>query len=342
MLGIFRYLLALAVAASHLWSETTWLGGSYAVFCFYLVSGYLMALILNEVYTARGDSWRYLANRALRIYPPYLAVMLLSVIAAALFASHLDQGVAPGLKMHHVFNQPASWRDWLGNITLLYPPDTPLAVSQGWSLRVELAYYLAMIVLVRHPRRVALWLGLSVVYVFYLHYSEASFYHRYASISGASIAFASGAALYHLRQRYSLPGWHLPVAATLFFTHLLLAPGYWTDGVQREGLQWMFNARTYGLYLNLTLGAYLMFAIVSSAEKAGKLSSFGKVLGDVAYAIFLVHWVVALALVAAGVPFYDRAYFLPVAFVALHIAALAIYLLVEKPVNERLRDRIRR
>ena len=341
MLGIFRYLLALAVAASHLWSEATWLGGSYAVFCFYLVSGYLMALVLNEVYAGQGDTWRYLANRALRIYPPYLAVMLVSVVAAALFAAHMDQGVAPGLSMHHVFNQPGNWQDWLGNITLLYPTETSLAVSQGWSLRVERVYYLAMILLVRHLWRVVLWVGLSVVYAIYLDYSEASFYHRYASISGASIAFAVGAALYHLRQRYSLAGWHLPVAAALFFAHLLLAPAHWTDGVQRDGLQWMFTARTYGLYVNLLLGAYLMFAIVSSAEKPGKLSSFGKILGDVAYAIFLVHWVVALVLVAAGVPFYDRAYFLPVAFVALNLAALAIYLLVEKPVNERLRDRIR-
>jgi hypothetical protein len=94
MLGIYRYILAVsvsvsvsvsvavavavsvavavavAVAAGHIWSPSMLFSGFYAVFCFYLFSGYLMSLVLNEVYVTHSDTLKYIADRALRIYPP--------------------------------------------------------------------------------------------------------------------------------------------------------------------------------------------------------------------------------------------------------------------------------
>ena len=47
-LGAFRLMLALFVAVSHLYSEMIHGPAAYAVWGFYLLSGYLMTLILNE------------------------------------------------------------------------------------------------------------------------------------------------------------------------------------------------------------------------------------------------------------------------------------------------------
>ena len=69
MFGTLRFLLAVAVVIGHL-NSASWLG-TYAVFCFYIISGYFMCLVMNERYrfTLRGV-WAFGLNRFLRIFPP--------------------------------------------------------------------------------------------------------------------------------------------------------------------------------------------------------------------------------------------------------------------------------
>src|SRR5262249_38428241 len=71
ILGTFRFLLALSVALSHF--GTVWgyhiMNGRMAVQCFYMISGFLISLVLSHKYdpsTAEGRRLFY-SNRALRI-----------------------------------------------------------------------------------------------------------------------------------------------------------------------------------------------------------------------------------------------------------------------------------
>ncbi len=84
-MGTFRFLLALAVALSHF--GTVWgyhiMNGRMAVQCFYMISGFLISLVLSHKYdpsTAEGRRLFY-SNRALRIFVPYwsFCVMILGV-----------------------------------------------------------------------------------------------------------------------------------------------------------------------------------------------------------------------------------------------------------------------
>lgn len=150
MLGALRYCLAMMVACSHLWSSLLWWQGTYAVFAFYLISGYLMSLVINEVYVSHHGIVRYALNRILRIYPIYLVALVLSVGLAFALPELRDEPVGHGFLLRDVMRIPSSMVNWLANITLVYPwQDQPLAVSQAWSLRVELVFYVFMLVTVR-------------------------------------------------------------------------------------------------------------------------------------------------------------------------------------------------
>src|SRR3954467_6659684 len=76
MFGAYRAFLALMVVLSHLGGVP---GGGYPVIGFYILSGYLMTLILQTSYgyTFKGLA-RYGANRFLRIYPCYWIACLLA------------------------------------------------------------------------------------------------------------------------------------------------------------------------------------------------------------------------------------------------------------------------
>jgi len=77
-MGTLRSLLAIAVVIYHSYRifGIQFLDGQTAVQSFYIISGFYMALILNEKY---NDYQHFIKNRFLRIYPAYWTVLLLSV-----------------------------------------------------------------------------------------------------------------------------------------------------------------------------------------------------------------------------------------------------------------------
>jgi peptidoglycan/LPS O-acetylase OafA/YrhL len=89
-MGLLRLFLALGVAAGHAWGnfglagEPIFIGGR-AVQIFYMISGFLIAMILDGKYanSPRGV-WLFYSNRALKIFVPYLVVLAVTVAASLL------------------------------------------------------------------------------------------------------------------------------------------------------------------------------------------------------------------------------------------------------------------
>ena len=342
MLGALRYVLAMMVAGSHLWSNLLWWHGAYAVFGFYLISGYLMSLVINEVYVSHHGLIRYALNRFLRIYPIYLVVLFVSVGVALAAPELRDESTGLGLLLRNVMRIPDSAANWLANVTLVYPwRDQPLAVSQAWSLRVELVFYALMLVTVRRWWLAVAWLFCSALAVVNLELSGATFMARYTSLIGASFAFSLGASVYYLRRRVTLARLHVPIASGLFFGHLVLAPELWGFPRTQVGFGWIIQPETYGLYGSTVLVGYLLLAIVCNDTKAGVWHVYGKQLGDLAYAVFLLHWIAAALLMALGIGFEEKAVFIPLVFILINLLAFALHRAVEKPLNDSLRRRIR-
>jgi len=78
--GAWRFLLAVLVAVSHLWGGMIHGPAAYAVWGFFVLSGYLMTLVLGHKYGTDAAGIRaYAANRVLRIYPSYVVAVLLGI-----------------------------------------------------------------------------------------------------------------------------------------------------------------------------------------------------------------------------------------------------------------------
>ncbi len=87
-MGLLRFLLAISVVISH--STTIFgislVGGSMAVQLFFIISGFYMALILNEKYIGANNSYKlFITNRLLRLYPIYWVVLIASIAYSLIF-----------------------------------------------------------------------------------------------------------------------------------------------------------------------------------------------------------------------------------------------------------------
>lgn len=340
MLGLFRYVLALMVVFSHLSPEILWWQGTYAVTCFYVISGYLMSKILNEVYV--GKSWllRYGINRCLRIFPAYLLTLLLTLSAIAIYPQVANVQLNAHMRLGDVMYVPTGFWAWAENLSLLYIGDGKLTVSQSWSLRVEIVFYFAMTFLVRSPLLVLVWCFSSACYLIYLEASSATFMARYMSVFGASYAFSIGALVHQLTKMVKPSRLHLFLASALLPLYVWQAPNIWGFPQEHFGWQAFFSAETYGLYGFTFLGAYLLLAIVA-CDKPPSVGSLGIALGNLAYPIFLTHWLVVILALGVGISLENKLVFLVSTLVGIHLVSIAIYYLVERPLNEKLRSQIR-
>ncbi|WP_157976629.1 acyltransferase family protein [Parahaliea mediterranea] len=341
MLGPVRFTLALMVVFSHLFYEWMWWQGAYAVFGFYVISGYLMTRILDEVYTGRHSVIAYLTNRALRIYPPYLACLIVASLVATWGQHAMNQDLHNGLTLAQVISAPDSLQSWLANISLAFsPPSGTFSLSPAWSLQVELFYYIAMLLLSRNLLVVAIWFACSVCYVLWLDADGASFTQRYASIGGASIAFSSGSLVYWLAKlRPSHPRW-LALALAGFIGHLLLAPELWQFERHYPTVSWFFEAHHFGLYGNIFFASLLMYALAAHMV-TNKTSPAQAWLGRLAYPVFLCHWIAAVIVLQAGVLFEDRFSFVSLGVIVTLGLGTCLYQFVERPIETHYRNRIR-
>jgi peptidoglycan/LPS O-acetylase OafA/YrhL len=161
-MGILRTILAIAVVFAH----SDWhggfvlVGGQAAVQCFYVISGYLISYVLlnNKSYS---KSLRFYANRALRIYPVYLFVALLSLIAiffvgntgfVAIYRKAPASAVCL-LVFSNIFLFGQDWvmfsgvhgghlyfaKNYADSDVLLF---NGLLAPQAWTLGIELTFYL--------------------------------------------------------------------------------------------------------------------------------------------------------------------------------------------------------
>jgi len=212
MIELYRYILAAVVAQTHLWPLGADWTGQISVFAFYTLSGYLMTRVLNDRYgfTIRGTA-AFVLNRVLRLWPAYLVILTLALVALRFF---------PLSNFFFLIRMPKNPEEVLTNLTIVgqvtfdflqwLPLAKPLVTS--WSLSIEVcSYVLLAFWFAKSSRR--LWtlaaLGVAAMAISTgwceisanpAAYGPYCFQNRYGVIQAGFVPFAFGG-LYHFHRR---------------------------------------------------------------------------------------------------------------------------------------------
>lgn len=283
MFGTYRTLLAIMVIMLHLGGMPV-IGG-YAVFGFYVLSGYLMTLIMHRNYGyTRGGVARYALNRFLRIYPIYWVSCLFSLLLIYSFGEDFVRG------FHSSIYIPNDLASISRNFFLFFPAlEDPRLTPPAWALTVEIFYYIAIGLGVSRSRSITLiWLFLSVVYTVSVNFLGLDWSYKYSFIPAASLPFATGALIFHNRNQLigiverRFASGYMPS----FLFALVLAN--WLIGFLLGSL------RGFSFYINYILCTAALITLLNKRSLPFISSRLDKTLGDFSYPIYLFHYQIGL------------------------------------------------
>ena len=273
MLGTFRLILALLVALSHAGVAIAGFNpGVVAVVCFYLISGYVMTGLLRDHYASIGRVPHFYLDRALRLFPQYLAICAMTL---AWFLA---------TERHTAFLQHApQWSDLAANLSVVplnyfmfNGTDKFTLIPPAWSLGAEIQFYLLIpLLLLFRLRLLAFLVGLAVF--------AAAAWGRlhtdtfgYRLLPGVLVFFMLGSALYDARKTKRglaivFAGVTAAIALGFVLSHFgkLMSP---------------YNPETL---IGLVIGLPLVYWL-------GKLPqhTLDNRLGDLSYGVFLNHFLI--------------------------------------------------
>jgi len=329
--GIYRYVLACLVIFAHMGPDQYGKVGLYAVFAFYILSGYVASFILHHTYLPLpGGLRKFAINRFLRIFPLYWVVMACMLPLLMAFPQE-------ALLINSLHGVPQGW-DWVWNtlaIGIANPITgdlySPCILQVSWSLGIEIIWWalIPKILIDSQLRRTLLYCSIGytlcgVMLSIGLHHFAPCF--QYFNAVAASLPFCSGVLLFVRKNRnhFVIPHSFWVITMIVFVVFIRNAPYFYTDPYSLGFI--------LGFIINVLLVAYLSQIDRKSLPMAvQKLDDF---LGNLAYPIYLVHIPLLLA-VRVTFPSLELKGWTIWAIVTIlsSVTALILYHAVEIPVN---------
>jgi len=338
--GSYRLLLAAVVAVSHMARPMLDFNiGITAVVQFYLISGFVMAGLIERHYSdllrrpagpaapasGRGRSaLHFYADRGLRIYPQYLLFIGLTILLHRHYQFEtifLERPLDARLLLYNLLIIPLDF--FMFDMTIqggtLIPP--------AWSLGAELQFYLLLPFVLAFGRSLLPLAGASLV-VFALAMFELLHpdWYGYRLLPGVLFIFLTGTLLYQARtQRRAAIA-----VGVLYALVLAIAAG----AQAMHGLEADTTAECLSGYL---LGVPIVFALSRFTPRR-----WDDFLGFASYGTFLVHNLVMYVMQAEQIipGLARRDAFMAVAIAISILLGFAGYFVVERPVIA-LRRRLR-
>lgn len=313
MFGMFRVLLAIAVVMNH---TISWLQGigAVAVYCFFLLSGFLMTLLMTGVYADRPAD--FFLNRFLRLYPMYWGALIITLLLWAIIAPPTEFPRVTSIILQAVY--------------VVSGPDR--IIGSAWAVTNEICCYLLIGLGVTRTRECAIWTLIAAIAVtasIYLS-SWRTLSDLYFPVAGAFLPFALGGFLAHQVKRMR-PVSHLSDLSLLFFGVVGIVVC-----MAAESIAYLGGLRvtpTHILFVSLLPASAAIIALYR-IEVAPRLRSLDDLVGRFSYPIYLLHEPIGLVAVALLLPRFAGT-------LSLTIATSAVFLvLIDNPVN-RIRSVVR-
>ncbi|WP_192034130.1 acyltransferase [Pantoea agglomerans] len=355
MLGIIRFFLASCVIVFHLSMQVPHIG-LLAVNFFYVISGYLITLILNDSYNFNFRSFS--VNRFLRLYPTYFFFSAISIALSLIYISgHTTASFHPSWSGNY---QPF---DLIANI-LLFPWEilndygilslfsnhyVPSEVARfrwipsSWSVAVEIVCYVILWAFTARNVLTALFtlaaaIGINAL-VSYLNLNPL---YKYSPFFAAMLPFSLGALSYFIvkasdHRKYIFDFLNKYQLVTLMAIILLFI------------VNWHFASKQWGVALFSSIPYYanniiacLAVILLHRTQPKGYLDRICKLIGDLSYPIFIAQYIGGyIAWLLLGSPTQNRGWEIFLYGYAITIAMSIISVLVVDGPIKSIRNRVR-
>ncbi|QDQ27936.1 acyltransferase [Chitinimonas arctica] len=296
----------------------------HAVFAFFILSGYYMAMVICQKYSKLEDGTkRFYFNRALRLYPTSWVILALYVFyfIASGTPSFMLLDSAPGkewLTPFAIFSNVF----FLGAELIPFkdPSNWDLVLGPIWSLSVEVYFYiLAPFIVTRSIRFIALLaLASGILRLTLYHFGVAVVPWRYFFFPSDLVFFLMGVIAYRLHEQVKDAAWMKlgePLAAAALFGFIAYEP-FWIYPDLDQWQCWVF-------FILVCVCTPFLFNLT----KNSKLDTF---IGQLAFPLYLGHQLVFSVVLRYYEGPLDKAVFSLAMTLALSIV---IYFAIDKPLE---------
>jgi peptidoglycan/LPS O-acetylase OafA/YrhL len=289
-MGYLRLIFALSVLIYHVNAPLfgfDFFNSSLAVTGFFVISGFYMALILQEKYIQKHSYQLFITNRLLRIYPTYWLILFATIIVNIVLVSYTNtQFIYTNIM------------DFIRDVTLLVRTDyfeinpnkfQTLTIGPAWTLVLELLFYFIAPFIVKSTKKIVFFMILSVA-IRYTIYHFAALHNIQPSVRFFPVElvfFLLGALSYKIYAVIKTYKWNktLLFSLTSLFLIFTLLYNYLPFDV------------TIGRWANMKENIYLLvlFLIIPFGFLFTKKSKIDKFFGDLSYPFYLSHVLVIYA-----------------------------------------------
>lgn len=272
-MGLYRLVLAILVAVSHagvVFGDYN--PGIVAVISFFILSGYVMTMLINKYYAGKKVILAFYLDRVARLFPQYILYLVITTLVIYYF------------EISDPFVERLTTGKWLLNLLIvpmgyyMYWAEGAMVIPQAWSLGLELTFYLAFpwIIIYLSARQVyglaALSFGIFVAA--YLGVINTA-YFGYRLLPGTLFMFLLGWSFNKKDTASSVFAYGVVTAASamLLFSH--------------------YEKNLYELPYNkeVLLGLITGFWLIKALKKY-KFSWVDEFLGNLSYGVFLNHFII--------------------------------------------------
>ncbi|WP_379967854.1 acyltransferase family protein [Epilithonimonas sp. UC225_85] len=325
-MGILRILLAISVVLAHTSSlfGVNLVGGQTAVQIFYIISGFYMALVLNEKYVAKNNSYfLFISNRLLRLYPIYWVILILTILFSC-FIYYDSQGSSFGsfdiyisyynkmsfgsfaflvftniflflqdivmfLKLNLTTGHLALTTDYKKSSPMLFEF---LLIPQAWTIGVEIAFYIIVPFIARKKIQIIIFLIalsvlLRIVLYYYLGYNKDPWTYRFFPTE--LVFFLLGIIAYHIYNKIKEKDISPAILNSI-----------WISVIAITFLYSFINIEFKEIYYCILFFTALPFIFILT--KRNKIDTY---IGELSYPIYISHWLVVIVINYFKIPYLE-------------------------------------